>query len=43
MLSGMIEMTKGDECIPHWKGSEKTELKVPVILCPSVIATWMNL
>ena len=43
VLAGMIEMIEGDECIPHWKGSEKTELKVPVILCPSVIATWMNL
>ena len=43
VLAGMIEMTEGDECIPHWKGSEKKELKVPVILCPSVIATWMNL
>ena len=43
MLLGMIEMTEGDECIPNWKESEKTELKVPVILCTSVIATWMNL
>ena len=43
MLAGMIEMTEGDECIPNWKKSEKTELQVPVILCASLIATWMYL
>ena len=35
--------TEGDECIPHWKGSEKTKLKVSVNLCAAVIAAWMNL
>ena len=43
MLAGVIKMTKGEECIPNWKENEKTELHVPVILCASMIATWMNL
>ena len=43
MLAGMIEMTKDDGCTQNQKENEMTELKVPVIPCLSLIATWKNL
>ena len=43
LLAGMIEMTKDDGWIQIQKESEMVELKVPVIPCVSLIATWKNL